>query len=689
MTTVNDIDFGSLTKKFMPNDRTNEGIINTIAQTLLLNPQVALSFILRAKNSLTQLVAKEVGFVNGMLQSLNYVNSLDFPIEDDRDLIAAQSALIELDRIGNIDNQSFANYENSINNFLNTALKRIKSGSKNKFAVSATEAKEDLFIGMSGFSLYHPQIIDLIYSIVHSIENFRKTDLSKRVSRNIISSVRTSVSDVRNSLNENSKIGTAIELLSGKAMINSIIGEIDILDPVIKSGVFPFNTNIKGKTEPIPATTISNSIPPPITNENLFKIYVDEGPLQSIEYPASGVNSNVFVVSSLSSSVFDIPVGYKLYLKIGVEAPLNPPQDIPTSDPSTIWIALTPGIRTFAEVASDIENGLSTLDTLAVPTVYGHCTEFAVGGSNCLLIYGVNHVTSIQVINNIRGLIIPPYSAPYPSAHEILGFSLSQISDPEGIINLNTITRFCNLAISGISAQQKDDRLIIRSNNITPSSSLRFSTGLATTLGFSTDITKSKPNFISLFNETIEVSASALDIHPGYRILQGGNSYTVLSISGSELTVTPQLLPFSLSDILVYTDIENIINPLIKDLSSQDIFSTDVKNMKSILNPLISSTPTNAQIGDARRFLNELIVKLNNLLSILNSYTLQSSLSSNETIAKEILYTLETRNLNNARSLLLSCKFTEFFNQDINEASTGLNVMTSIENSGKEMTGSQ
>lgn len=111
--------------------------------------------------------------------------------------------------------------------------------------------------------------------------------------------------------------------------------------------------------------------------------------------------------------------------------------------------------------------------------------------------------------------------------------------------------------------------------------------------------------------------------------------------------------------------------------------------MKSILNPLISSTPTNAQIGDARRFLNELIVKLNNLLSILNSYTLQSSLSSNETIAKEILYTLETRNLNNARSLLLSCKFTEFFNQDINEASTGLNVMTSIENSGKEMTGSQ
>ena len=64
MTTVNDIDFGSVTKKFMPNDKTNEGIINTIAQTLLLNPQVALSFILRAKNNLTQLVTKEVGFIS-------------------------------------------------------------------------------------------------------------------------------------------------------------------------------------------------------------------------------------------------------------------------------------------------------------------------------------------------------------------------------------------------------------------------------------------------------------------------------------------------------------------------------------------------------------------------------------------------------------------------------------------------
>jgi len=687
MTAISDIDLASMTKKFMPDDRTNEGIINTIAQALLLNPQIALSFILRAKNNLQQLVTKEIGFMNDMLSALNYINGYDAPITDDSDLVNAQTALIELDRTGNVNNQSFTNYQNAIDHFLSTALSKVRSGSKDQFAISATEAKEDLFIGLAGLSLYHPQIQDLIRSIVGSVENFRTIDLSKRVSRNIISNVRTSVSDTKESLNDSSKVGVAIELLSGLAMVNSIIGKIDILDPIIKTGTNPLNTNIKGMSELVPATAISS--PFPITSsQKIFGVRVNGGSLQSVEYPATGVNNHIFIVSNLTQPTYIIPPNYKLYIKVEVQSPLKRPQDVPTSDAGTIWIPLTSGTRTLAQIKTEIDDGLQTLDITSSDTRYGHCTEFAINGSNCLLIYGVDNVTSIQVMNNIRGQILPPYVEPYPSAHEILGFTASQTNDPVGLINLNTFTRFCNLALTNVIAKAKDNQLIISSTNQTSSSSLKFNTGLATDLGFTPNVSIGPiPGFIVLQDNGTLVDASLLDIHPGYRVVQGSNSYTVQTVSGNEIGVSPQLIAFPLSDISIFSDVENIITPLIRDLSSQDIFSVDINNMKSVLNPLISSTPTNAQVGDARRTINGILTRLNNLLNVLSTYTLQTSLSNAEEIAKEILYTLETHNLNNAKTLLLTCKFTQFFEQDINQASTGLNMISSIEGTGQQIAG--
>lgn len=685
MTQLANIDIKSTISKFIGSDTTPKGIIEAITTSFLLNPQLVLSFVLRAKNILTTQILKELELINSILNALLYINNKDLPITDTAQLTNVQTFLLDLSKSSKISQVALDKYNIALDAFFQKNLNRLKSGVNTKFALTSVEAKEDIYIGLVGILVYHKKIIDLTNSISVSLEDFKSANISKLISTQVIERVRNSISETKDALNDISKIAIALELLAGKAAITSLASIADVLDPIIKTGTIPSKTNITARSETCSAIATTTDFPI-TTNSTTFGMGLNGNPSIVTTYPRTLASGYVMLVSSKRFGLITIPTNGTLYIRVTVTPPMFKPASITNILDSVIVINLTPGNRTFEQVRDEINEGLRVIDIAAGLTRYGFCRHFAIDGSNQLLIYGSDpNVVHMEVLGDIPGWFdnVPTYHPPKPSVHELLGFDYNQQAIPPNKITLPEFKQFIDLTYSGISTQIIDSKLRISSNDTTSNSYLTFDAGIAQDLGLPVN-KKGIPTYLAIEDNNTPVNLEALDIHPGYSIIINNLKQKIIQIDYSHIYTDSDIPVLPNSSIEIYSDLNILAKELIpKLLSVRDIFDLDVFNIQQTIIPVLTNTPSLAQLSDFKKTVVKIQSNLNTLLGILNSFPINGSLAESEVMAKEILYMLETKGMNVLYDLLLGCNFSKFFSMSSDEVSRGLSFVASMENLGK------
>lgn len=661
-----------------------KAVLETVATAFLLYPQAALTIILNAKNSLQQIVQADLAVLEFMLSAINDLNNVDVPINDSSDLIEAQTALIELDRLGRVNSsiQAFVHYQTAINRFLDKQLApTIKRNGTKTFERTGAEANQDLFNILSQFVATHQVMISLLKSLHNSVEDFRSVNLTNIVSSTTISRVRSSLTKIKTRIDSNSisKTTTAIELLSGAASLASISNTTDIFNPVIQTGILPNDTSLVVLAEDVKATVVSTAGPWTI-GSSTWRFIGTIDPLSSspkpfnFQIPGPGASARAYISSESLTPVLSIPTTSKLYLNF------NGVSSIEFEIPLT-----TGGSVAITTLVSDINTALG---------VNGSCIINP--GTNGFLIFGAPSIISITVRSSSTG-ITGTYNTG-ASAHAILGFVSGQTSLPIGQFNSETLAASIRHQLPGGSVNVEGDRVRITSTLSDSTRSSLFFNDIGTnavqdSFGFSGNI-EPIPSFLEIFDQNTSViqDPANVGVYVGsiltteespavhgstVRIL---NNEPVIDIQGTRLFFNPNvLLPRRTTNITMTSTIVSTVQEFIRDLNKYtNLFDGDISAIQRILSPLISK-PAESQLKDAKRVLQDVRNRIQTLLALLTSVIVRSDHSQFYSIAVQILSSLEERGLDRAHELLSSGQFSLFFSLDNTNSSKSNRLLTAIE----------
>lgn len=700
MANINDIDTKQSVGKFLqrqsvtpPADNTantadeTQAVLQTVAMSFLLYPQSALNIVLNAKNSLQQVVQADLSVVEFMLAALRDINNRDIPITDSSDLLEAQTALVELDRLGRVDQtlQAFSRYQNAISRFLDDQLApTLKRNGTGTFERTGDEARQDLFNILSQFSAAHTVMISLLKALQNSISDFRSVSLTGLISSLTISRVRSSLNRVKSRIDSGtvSKTTAAIELLSGSASLLSISDVGDLFDPAVDTGSIPKNTTVTLLPDSAKATALSTAGPWTLgTAPWRFRGTMDPlGPSPAafnFQIPGPGAGGRVYVSSENLTTPFNIPASSKLYLRLEGAA-------VPEFE-----ISLTVGGAVpLATVVFDISSALGS---------DGSCIQNP--GTNGFLIFGSLSITAITIRASSTG-----FSGTFtlgPSAHSILGFSSGQTSLPVGKFNSITLAAAIRHQLpNGLVVIEADKVRITSTLGDFALSSLFFddlgADKVQSVFGFSGTV-EALPNFFELISKNIAILPADLGVYVGSIVTAAedpqitGSAIRVLNnepitdIQGTRIFISPAIvIPRRTNEVVVTSTIVATVQQMIQGLTIYtSAFDEDVIIVKRVLSPIVSK-PTRAQINEANQVLQDIVTRLQSLLSFLDSIVVRLDQSQFSNIATQIFSSLEERGLDRAQELLSSGQFSSFFSLDSSNASKSNRLLTAMENVARQ-----
>lgn len=312
-------------------DREEEvtAVLESVAVSFQQEPQLGLAMVSRAKNTLRQIVQKDIELIDFLINAIGDINNPDITVADLSDLVEAQTALLELDRLQRVDTdlKAFKRYRSSVDRFLDNQLApSLKRRAKKEFERDGLEAKADLFRVLPRFGPTHGVMQDRLRKLAGAVDDFRSVSLDRLVSQRTLRKVRGTLQDIKNRFEGRrtaiSKTTAAVELLGGAAAMETVSTTVDILDPTIRTGEFPSNRTITIRSELVSRATALSSQGPwtlgatpwdfqmTLNSLSATPVTVDE------ELPAVGHEGKVYVVADpiASSGSYDIPADGTLYI---------------------------------------------------------------------------------------------------------------------------------------------------------------------------------------------------------------------------------------------------------------------------------------------------------------------------------------------------------------------------------------
>lgn len=703
MATLKNIDTKSAVRKFLERrtvvDREDESadsadevaaVLESVAQAFLLHPQVVLSFVIKAKNSLQQIIITDIEFVEYLISSLRDIDAPSDPVSDLSDLIEAQTALIEVDRSGRVsdDLQSFGRYQQAIDRFLDEQLaKSLKRRRRGEFERTGKEARQDLFRALLAFDPIHSLMIERLKLLQSSVSDFQSVDLTKIVSTRAISRVRSSLKKVASNLSKQrlSKTSAALELLAGRDALRSISNARGIFDPTIKSGKIPSNRDIRISSHRAPARAVGTNDIVDLTSESLpwvFEVTVDPlisgGMTYSPELPFEGAGGRHHVRTSQGSQEYTIIAGrHVLYVAFdGITPPLYESRMV-----RAIQLPIGSSVS--------LEDILTELNHPSTGLINGTAVSI---GSGRILIYGDVGVTGIGILSSYPGTfdLSGNYIPADASAHSVLGFTDDQESTEPGEFSPSDVVELLRDRVPGATISISDSFISIESESIDLLSSLDFA-GIASLFGFSQTYTAS-PEYLEFVENGVAIDPSSLGVFIGSIIQAPDISETasrnllapVDRIENTRLLFDISPLPrCEQEEVTVEAPVVGILRTLINNLKTYlDSFSNDTRNLQRVFSPVLSK-PTLAQINDATKSLNDIRDRLQGLLELLQNSLVRDDRTSFGSIADKIIASLQERGLDRSLELLQSGQFSKFFGVDNQSASTGSQFLKTIEEVGR------
>jgi hypothetical protein len=655
----------------------NQAILESIAIALLLNPQAILSIILNAKNSMQQLINSDIELIDYVSAAIGETQNPDAFPASTADLVDAQTALVEIDRIGRIDtsSQAYVRYNSSVSNFLNDQLAPLlKRNATGDFNRSGIEAKEDLFNSVSLFTQTHALFIQRLKTLAGAISDYNSVDLSKVVHTQTVARVRTSLQQIKSGMDSGQMSNTvaALELMAGNASLQSISNSKKVYDDTISLA-----QNLLIGPEPTSAEVESNIGPilPTVTTPTSVTVTVDGGSPASYDLPFTGRSNSPYVCNGISQQTFNVPAGVKLFVNIT-------PGPSPGSDGVTHYaIALTPGpAQLWTNIIADINTVFASSGPIA--------TDFA-HSDKAIIIVGSNTDTEIHILPSGPGTFSgSTYTPDAPSAHALLGFLPDQISNPVGSFDIIFLQRFfkANYASTGlVSAITLDDRLSLTSGSTNPAvSSIQVSGATMAIFGFTSAV--AVPQAMQLVDSSGAIQdPAALGVLVGSVIHASTFIEDVLNISGLRILFDGSVrLPLTSAAVRVVAPTVAAVQTIMEILGSfEDQFDNDVLPLQGLLSPLLT-TPSLAQVNDATRAFKVIRDRLSDgsigLLDQLTPIVIAEAQEPADAVAQSILQALEERGLDQAQDLMTQCQFSNFFALTSETASKSTSFMKSMEN---------
>jgi len=655
----------------------NQAVLESIAIALLLNPQAILSIFLNAKNTLQQLITSDIELIDYITAAIGETQNPDGLPSSTADLIDAQTALVELDRIGRIDTnlQAYTRYQNSINNFLNNQLAPLlKRNPSTDFNRSGTEAKQDLFNALGLFTQTHQLFISRLATLSGAIASYNGIDLSRVVHTQTIARVRTSLQQIQAGMTSGGMSNTvaALELMAGNASLQSISNTKKVYDDTI-----PLSQGLFIGPEPTSAFTLSSVGSPDLStvasHPHSTSMGADGISAQSYEIPGASKSGCPFVCNSLAQASFNIPAGLKLYVEVT-------PGPSPGSDGITHYaIPITSGpTQAWTAVIADIN---------AVFGITGPTAGDFFHSDHAIIIFGSNTDTSVRVRGAGPGTFDATtniFTPDGPSAHEILGFAPDQVSTPIDSFDLDFLTRFIKTNYTptfNISVDRTlTNQIEITSGSTIPNvSKLVVNNPVLTDFGFTSAI--AVPLAMQITDATGAVQdPAALGVLVGSIVHASAFIQTVVAIDGTRILFNPSLLlPLTKSAVRVVAPVVAAAQTSTTVMSSfNGQFNNDLLPLQGLLSPLLT-TPSLAQVNDALRAFQVIKTRLSNLFTQLSSIVISEAQEPADATAQSILKTLEERGLDRAQDLLTQCLFSDFFGLTSEDASKSTRFMKSME----------
>jgi len=689
MATISDVDTKAAVRKFLDRpvvsdkedpeaDSSDEiqALFEACALTFLLTPQAALTLILIAKNILVQIVDVEIQMLDYMYKTTDDVNNPNYLVADTSDLVEAQVALIEVDRIGNVsdDVKAYSRYQTAVDHFLDQQLARsLKRKRSQEFERSGTEARQDLLRVLSTFSPVHGVMISRLNLLAQAVSDFSSVNLTGIVVSKTVSRVRESLKKILSGFTARtlSKTAAAIELLAGSSSLKAVSKTSDIYDPLVDTGLFPPDRVIQVSSEEVAAQSSHAAIdlsgsPTPWT----FGIAADLGDEVTGRIPATGVSGMPFLLTKSMASGLSLPADQRtLYLQLeGVTPP-----------PGEVYYVQT---VTFPAGVSTLAALQSILDT-ALPASLG-CVVLGTR----LVIHGKGVTTKVTVLDTIPGTFTYPagvYTPAATSAHELFGLTGGQMSETSQP-SAETLAILIGEQISSVTASVEDGLVMVRSKSAAISSALVF----FGVLGVFEDAV-AEPSYLTLMENGEVLDPASLGVLPGslVQVTDIGDPDRSLYAEISEIVDNglyfdvEHLVRCHLESVIVTSPLVVVVQmlmDLVKDYVGS--FSGDVVLLQRVLAPLYYS-PTQAQIGDAKRGLQEVKDKVYALRLALDQAILRPDRNSHTSIPTQILSSLEERGLDRALDLLKKASFSEFFSLAQDEASKSSRFMLAMEEVGR------
>lgn len=684
MATVDDIDTVGAVSKYLSRtvvtskeddsaDTSEEitALLEAVAVAFLLEPQMALAFILMAKNNLQQIVSADNDVLTYILGALDEIQNPDTPVEDTGSLVAAKTALIEVDRSGKVDTSlpAYNRYQTEVNNFLDnqlaTSLKRRRTGELER---SGSEAKQDLFSSLYDFLGLHPVMISQFNLLLSSVASFQSVDLTQIVASKTIALVRSSLDKIIQGFNSGilSKTSGAIELLAGSASLSSISNNKGLYDPTVQTGQYPVNRTITVSSEPT-AAVASAVLGQLSTTPWTIGIATDVGAPISAEYPATGVSGKAFVISNIDQSSVTLSSNLTLYVDV---------------DGTIVTITLPAGTTPLSTIITDI----NAVNPIVQATTFQ--------GTNRLLIYSPSGA-SVTILPAVMGTMNSgnpsnPYVPAASSCHVELGFDPHHGSNTIGVVDQYDFLDFLAANYTSIvTAALVDGEVQITANSTAYTSVLTF-TGVMSTLGFAN--AQSEPQALLLQENGAQVDPSSLNIFVNSEFTVTDALASLLSFNGQQVTeLDGNRILFGVTvprcvnaNVLVMAPLVRTVQKMLVTLGPlSGTFDNDVQDMNQALSPLSADSPTQAQISDATNLIKALRTKVQSFLSILQGITVREDQTQFGQDADDLLNSLQERNLDRAIDLLKEGDFVTFFGLTKDTASKAVRFLSAIETVGQ------
>jgi hypothetical protein len=699
MATADDVDTVSAVRKFLerqvvtdredPTADTAEeitAVLEAIATTFLLNPQAALAFVMLAKNNFQQILQKDIELLDYLLKTVNDVLNPNELIDDTSDLVEAQTALVEVDRIGRVaaDVKAYDRYAAAVTRFLDRRLARtLKRRRRREFERSGTEAKRDLFQALAAQTGVHGVVAARLDILDGAVADFQSVDLTKIVAGRTVTRVRNSLKKVLSGIAKKtlSKTAAAVELLAGAAALKSISRIKEVYDPIVETNRFPADRDIYARSQPIAAKLVSTAdvldlseIPP--DEWVLFWTFLEGDAGGSSTFAGEG---QPFLLSR-PNDLIDT-AGQHLYIQF---------EGTPPTDPPTDQVYLVKSV----ELPTDTDQGPDELATLLDTELAPDATARSLPDGRILII-AADGVTRMVIrsenpgIFDIDGVYVPNP----PSGHALLGFEDGQESE-RYILSAESAAALINesLAVTEAVASVEDGKLVVTSASTDIYSFVQYSGPVAEALGLGQ--AAAEPAYLELIEDGIAVDPASLGIISGAVVSvpdevdgDGFISEPVASTDGTKIYFEDEVVPRCFNrEVTVASPLlaaSQNLTRAVRSYADVSIYAEDVRDLQRALTPLLSR-PTLAQINDAKKILNAVRDRLVTMRDIVADIVVSRERNEFAGLVDNILLSLEERGLDRASDLLRQGAFSSFFSLSNTEASKSSRFLKSIEEVGRK-----